>query len=116
MSPVPIVVVIDADSVFTSVTAQQVKAPAERSLLVRLQWLREMLDRHVIHTLAWCDTRDMISDALTKGSVDRARIHAAMDGKLIIEFPPKVWQSKVGRGGSPTVSTGAVGQSSGVPR
>ena len=94
-SPVAIVVVIDADSVFTAVTAQQVKPPAERSLLVHLQWLRELLDGHVLHTLAWCDTRDMVSDALTKGSVDRARVHATMDGQLIIEFPAKTWRSKV---------------------
>ena len=38
----------------------------------------------------------MISDALTKGSVDRARIHAVMDGKLIVEFPAKTWSSKMG--------------------
>ena len=93
-SPVAIVVVVDADSVFTSITAQQIKPPAEKSLLVQLQWVRELLDSHILHTLAWCDTRDMISDALTKGSVDRARIHAAMDGKLIIEFPAKTWRSR----------------------
>ena len=94
-SPVAIVVVVDADSVFTSVTAQQVKAPAERSLLIHLQWVRELLDRHVLHSLAWCDTRDMVSDALTKGCVDRARVHAAMDGKIVVEFPAKTWRSKV---------------------
>ena len=105
-SPVAIVVVIDADSVYTSTTALQIKAPAEKSLLVQLQWLRELLDRHVVHTLAWCDTRDMISDALTKGSVDRARIHAAMDGRLIVEFTPKTWQSPVRIGGSPVTSSG----------
>ena len=96
-SPVAIVVVVDADSVYTSLTAQQVKAPAEKSLLIQLQWLRELLERRVLHTVAWCDTRDMISDALTKGSVDRARIHAAMDGQLIIEFAAKTWRSKVER-------------------
>ena len=105
-SPVAIVVVIDADSVYTSVTALQVKAPAEKSLLVQLQWLRELLDRRVVHTLAWCDTRDMISDALTKGSVDRARVHAAMDGKLIVEFTAKTWRSSVGSRGSPDDPTG----------
>ena len=94
-SPVAIVVVVDADSVYTSVTAQQIKAPAERSLLIHLQWLRELLDRGTLHTLAWCDTRDMIADALTKGSVDRMRVHAAMGGQLIIEFPAKTWRPKV---------------------
>ena len=95
-APVAIVVVVDADSVFTATTAQQVKPPAEKSLLIHLQWIRELLDTHVLHTLSWCDTRDMISDALTKGSVGRVRIHAAMDGKLIIEFPAKTWSSKMG--------------------
>ena len=105
-SPVAITAVVDADSVYTSVTAQQVKAPAERSLLVHLQWLRELLDRRVVHTLAWCDTRDMVSDALTKGSVDRASVRAVMDGRLIIEHPAKTWKSKVGCGGSPDTPTG----------
>ena len=105
-SPVAIVVVIDADSVYTSTTALQIKPLAEKSLLVQLQWLRELLDRHVVHTLAWRDTRDMISDALTKGSVDRARIHAAMDGQLIVEFEPKTWQSPVGIRGSLASSSG----------
>ena len=94
VSPVAITVVVDAESVYSAITAQQVKAPAERSLLIHLQWVRELLDRRVLHTLAWCDTRDMVSDAMTKGSVDRARIHAVMDGELIIEFPAKTWSSK----------------------
>ena len=37
----------------------------------------------------------MVSDALTKGSVDRVRVHAVMDGQLIMEFPAKTWKSKV---------------------
>ena len=102
-SPLALVVVVDAESVYSAITAQQVKTPAERSLLIHLQWVRELLDTHVLHTLAWCDTRDMVSDALTKGSVDRARVHAVMGGELVVEFPAKTWSSKVA---AAVVSTG----------
>ena len=103
-SPVPLVVIVDAESVYSAVTAQQVKPPAERSLLIHLQWIRELLDRKVLHTLAWCDTRDMVSDALTKGSVDRTCVHAVMDGRLVIGFPAKTWSSKLVAGPSATGS------------
>ena len=88
-------VVTDADSVYRSVTAQQVKAPAERSLLIHLQWLREFLDRKTFSCIAWCDTRDMVADALTKGSVDRSLLQGVMQGHLQVAHAAKHWRSSV---------------------
>eukprot|EP00974_Lingulodinium_polyedra_P023663 2287190-Lingulodinium_polyedra.AAC.1 len=36
---------IDAESVFSATSASPIKTPAERSLLIQLQWLRELIDR-----------------------------------------------------------------------
>jgi hypothetical protein len=36
--------------------------------------LREWLDRGALRAAWWCDTLDMISDGMTKGSVDRSEI------------------------------------------
>ena len=93
--PVPLMVITDADSVFRSVTSQQVKAPAEKSLLIHLQWLREFLDRKTLSCIAWCDTRSMVADALTKGSVDRTLLQGVMQGHLEIAHAVKHWRSSV---------------------
>ena len=67
----PMVLYIDAMSVFAAVTAVFVKTPAEKSLLCHVQFLRELLDHGVLAAIVWLDTRDMFSDGLTKGAVPR---------------------------------------------
>ena len=71
------------------------KTPAEKGLLSHVQFVRELLDTKVLTALMWIDTRDMLSDGLTKGSVDRQALQDAMDGyhKFLHEF--KVWSSKL---------------------
>ena len=80
----PAHLIIDAKSVQDAVTAAHVKPPAEKPLLLQVQWLREQLDRQVLTTIIWLDTRDMLADGMTKGSVDRKQIRAAMNG--IVSF------------------------------
>ena len=82
-------------SVFAAVSAEVVKVPTERSLLTHVQWLREWADRGLLTGLAWVDTRDMVADGFTKGSVDRTRIHKIMDGQWVFAHDPKVWQSSL---------------------
>ena len=81
--------VVDAMSLFAAVSAATVKVPAERSLAGHLFWLRELLDRQVVNTLRWCDTRDMNADCHTKGSVDRAAILKLMLGQYSHAHPVK---------------------------
>ena len=46
----PTFICVDAMSVFSAITAQVVKAPAERSLISHVQWLRELLPScHIWH-------------------------------------------------------------------
>ena len=84
---------IDAMSVLAAMTAEAVRAPAEKSLIGHLLWLRELADRGILTGAAWVDTRDMLSDGLTKGSVDRSLIDSALNGKWVLNHTPKEWQS-----------------------
>jgi hypothetical protein len=87
---------IDAYSVFAATTAGQVKAPAEKALLSHVQYLRELLDRHILTHIAWFDTRDMATDGLTKGAVDRTALHGVMDGMYQVVNKHQLWKSKLG--------------------
>ena len=93
---IPLVLYVDAMSVYSAVTATFVKTPAEKSLLCHIQFIRELLDRGVFHAMCWIDTRDMLADGLTKGSVDRALLHLAMDGKFQFTHAVQVWIRKKG--------------------
>ena len=84
-------VAVDARSVFEAVTAKQIKVPAERGLHVQLLWWRELLSRGLLHGVVWVDTRDMVSDGLTKGSVDCKALHALMAGSWSIAHPLACW-------------------------
>ena len=89
------ILVIDAMSVFASVTASQLKIPAERSLWSHTQYLRELLETDVLKWLLWADTRDMHADGLTKGSVDRTQLHDLMDGQFRTEQESKAWRPRL---------------------
>ncbi len=93
---VPMVLIVDAKPVFAAVIAMFIRILAEKSLLCHVQFIRELLDRHVLHTFAWFDTRDMIADRLTKGAVERTAIHSIMDGTMNVVHEPKVWTSRKG--------------------
>ena len=88
-------VCIDAMSVLAAVSAEAVRAPTEKSLMGHVLWLRELADRGVLKGIAWVDTRDMLSDGLTKGSVARDLIDAALTGTWAIQHTPKEWQSSL---------------------
>lgn len=77
-----IILAIDAMSIFSAITATQIKIPADSSLLSHLQYLRELLDHQVLNVFWWIDTRDMRADGLTKGAIDRVALHTAMEGAI----------------------------------
>ena len=90
---IPAVLCLDALSVFAAVTAADSKPPAEKGLLAHVQYLRELLDLHVLHVRMWLDTGDMIADGLTKGSVDRFALHLLMSGEIKLAHEPKLCKS-----------------------
>ena len=78
----PIDLFVDAKSVTDAVSATDVCTPQEASLKLHLITIRDRLSRGILRSVSWCDTRDMVADALTKGSVERLTIQAAMKGRL----------------------------------
>ena len=94
-STVNMSIAIDAMSVFAAVTASHVKIPSERSLLSHLQYVRELLDRRVLESLTWLDTRDMAADGMTKGSIARDAITDCMNGSLTLNHSCKSWRPLV---------------------
>ena len=61
----------DNKGLFSCATATEVRIPSEPHLLYLLKALRDRLDAKAINALWWFDTRDMICDAMTKGSFSR---------------------------------------------
>ena len=72
--PVKIAACIHARAVFASVTAKEIKAPAEKHLIYLVVAVRDRLRTGQLSELWWIDTRDMVTDALTKGGIDRNAI------------------------------------------
>ena len=83
-----LILVVDAKSVTAAVTSPTLKAPAECSTLVAIAWVRQKLHKGELSALFWSDTRAMIADGLTKGSINRKEIHEAMKGlwNLMVEL------------------------------
>eukprot|EP00959_Pyramimonas_sp_CCMP1952_P341033 7143783-Pyramimonas_sp.AAC.1 len=69
--PIRMEAVIDADSVFKSVTAQDVKLPLEEPLISIVMAVREQFSDGLLERLWWCSTVDMLADAMTKGACAR---------------------------------------------
>ena len=77
---------IDARAVFGGVTAIQPRTPAEKPLFLHSLAVREHLESGHVNRLWWFDTRAMLADGLTKGSVDReALVSVCERGVWVIE-------------------------------
>ena len=72
--------------VFTAIEAKETKVPSESSLLSSVQAARELLDMNRLRALHWIDTRDMISDGLNKGSVDRIALQTILEKNVWIKI------------------------------
>ena len=92
---IPTALYVDAKSVFAAVTARFIKPPAEKSLLCHAQYLRELLDKHIIQQIFWVDTRDMAADGLTKGAVARDALHELMEGSMYLRHACEQWTCKL---------------------
>ena len=82
LSP-PIEIVGDARSVFDAIAASDVCDPAEASLKLHLLSVQSRLETGLIRKLWWCDTRDMLADASTKGGIDRSVLLRCMDKGIL---------------------------------
>jgi len=92
----PIDVYIDAKAVYDAIAAEVTKPPVDRQMLAPTLAVKEALQRGQLKNLTWIDTRDMLADGLTKGSVDReALIDCGSQNvwKLIGEKPVTITHS-----------------------
>jgi len=91
----PLTLFVDNMSLFQSVTGTEVVCK-DAAMKLHALYLRQMLDRGMVTTLTWIDTRDMLADALTKGKISRdALMDACNNGRWILNHYDitKTWQS-----------------------
>ena len=70
--PMSIEALTDSYSIFSYLAAAHLKLPAEKGTYYdHLAYLREKLVSRLIGSYTWVDTRDMVADGLTNGSVDK---------------------------------------------
>ena len=78
-SPLPLQVCTDGMSLLTALENIVAKIPTEASTLHHVQWLQELTRTRVMDAVFWVDTRDMIADGMTKGTVPRSIIRKAQE-------------------------------------
>ena len=98
---IEVILTVDAESVYKSLTGKDLKAPTEKTLLGHVGWIREMLQLNIISSVQWCDARDMTSDGHTKGSIDRDLLLKLMNGLQEYKFPVKRHTPFRGKQGQP---------------
>ena len=64
---------VDTMNLVSAIQAAQLRTPSERTMLLQLLWLKELLFKKLL-SLTWYDARDMSADAHTKGCIARAAL------------------------------------------
>ena len=108
--PVALEVATDNRGMFSGVTATEVKTPSEPHLLYLMKALRDRLGSKAIDALWWFDTRDMICDAMTKGTLSREPL-LKLWRTAMLEIngdPPVVWRASTVTSVSESISEGPV--------
>ena len=84
--------IIDAMNLFWALSATSPRMPAERTLFVHINWLRDLLQSDMPRVLKWMDTRGMLADGMTKGKIDRGPLVDAMSGKHTLHPDTKIYR------------------------
>ena len=74
--PFRIQLITDCKSLFDSLRCEEIAIPTEQSLIMILLQIKEGMRTGTIASIVWADTRDLIADGLTKGSIARADLLA----------------------------------------
>ena len=94
MHGIPLDAGVDARSVYDSLTADVVRTPNDKQLLLHAKAMRELFADGQIDRLFWFDTEDMLPDGLIKGSVDREPLlKVAAESEWAINHDAPVWKS-----------------------
>ena len=86
---IKVTLTIDTEYVFKSLSSKDLKKPTECTLLGHISWIRQMMERGIVHCVQWCDTRDMTADGHTKGSIDREGLLEVMSGTQSFKYDVK---------------------------
>ena len=79
----PLDVNIDARSVYGAIVAIDAPTPQDTSLRVHVISIADRIRRHVLRTLSWVYTSDMLACGLIRGGIDRASLMLAMtEGRI----------------------------------
>ena len=70
----PMDMLIDARAVRDGIAANPIKVPADKTLYIHVLAGRDLIDRGLFERLIWIDTNDMVTDGMTKGSIDRTAL------------------------------------------
>ena len=98
---IPIHACTDCKSVFTALQSQDTHIPTESSLILIALQLKQLLVSGVLQSLFWIDTRDMVSDGLTKGLVSRkALMLLASTGRWKLLYPSERHQDFIPESGN----------------
>ena len=89
---IQVTLTVDAEAVFESLSSVDLKVHAEKTLLVHVAWLRELMVKSILKNIQWCDTRDQTSDGHTKGSVGRHLPLTAMAGRQEFKHAVKAYE------------------------
>ena len=93
---IPIHACTDCKSVFTALKSQDTHIPTEASLILIALQMKQLLVSGILQSLFWIDTRDMVSDGLTKGLVSRkALMVLASTGRWKLEHPSERHQDYI---------------------
>jgi hypothetical protein len=80
--PIDCELFVDARAVYGSVTAKIVKTPAGRIFQLQALAMREHLETKQLSKITWSDTRDMVTDALDKGCIDREGFDCSLNAAV----------------------------------
>ena len=84
----PLEACCDARSVFEAAAALNAPRPADAHVTLHVLKLREWLKQTLLSILWWVDTRDMVADGMTKGTISRlAIIELAEKCNWILQHP-----------------------------
>eukprot|EP00972_Heterocapsa_arctica_P007894 1150295-Heterocapsa_arctica.AAC.1 len=84
------------ESVYQAIKASEIKVPTEANLLYPFKAIREHMDAQRINRSYWIDTRDMLCDGLTKGSIYRKPLlQSFATGAWRLECELKCWSAPV---------------------
>ena len=86
----PLIVCIDATSVYVACAASYIKIPAFNGTRSHVQYLCELLDIRVLSAPCWVGTSDILADGATQGAVER-------DGKRERDLLQRAWTRYIRR-------------------